>query len=47
MVELSEVEIKIGDRSCSNIMIHNATVLTCMPPQSGSGTVDIIVSTLM
>ena len=47
MVEVSEVEIKIGDRSCSDIVIHNATVFTCMPPQSGSGTVDIMVSSLM
>ena len=44
MVEDSELEITIGDGFCSRIMIHNATVLTCVPPQSGSGTVDIIVS---
>ena len=45
MVEDSELEIEIGDGLCSNIMVHSATVLTCMPPQSGSDTVDIMVST--
>ena len=44
MVEDSELLIVIGDRSCSNIMIYNATVLTCILPQSGRGTVDIMVS---
>ena len=47
MVEDSELEIVIGDGLCSNIIIHNATMLTCIPPQSGSGTVDIMVSSLM
>ena len=47
MVEDSELEIEIGNELCSNIMIHNATVLTCIPPQSGSGTVDIMVSSPM
>ena len=44
MVEYSELEITVGDGLCSSIMVHNVTVLTCVPPQSGSGTVDIIVS---
>ena len=43
-VEDSELEITIGDGLCSSIMIHNATVLTCVPPQYGSDTVDITVS---
>ena len=43
-VDESELEIEVGDGSCTNIVIHNATLITCMPPQSGSGTVDIIVS---
>ena len=46
MVEDIDLEVEIGDRLCSNIMIYNATVLTCMPPQSGSGTVDIMVSSI-
>ena len=26
-------------------MVHNATLITCMPPQSGSGTVSVTVCT--
>ena len=26
-------------------MVHNATLITCMPPQSGSGTVRVTVCT--
>ena len=45
MVDDSELEITIGDGLCSSIMIHNATILTCVPPQSLSGTFNVTVCT--
>ena len=43
MVDQSEVRVTVGDRPC-DITSYTASAISCVPPQSGSGTVDIVVS---
>ena len=44
MVNQSEVTIKIGENSTCNITSYSSTAISCVPPQSGTGTVSIVVS---
>ena len=37
--------ITVGGRSCNSLSI-SATVISCVPPQFGSGTLNIVVSVL-
>ena len=43
MVDQSEVRVTVGDRSC-DITSYTNTMISCVPPQSGSGIVNITVS---
>ena len=39
----SEVRVTVGDGSCS-ITSYTDTMISCVPPQSGSGIVNVTVS---
>ena len=43
MVDQSEVRVTVGDRPC-NIISRMTSAISCVPPQSGSGTLNIVVS---
>ena len=45
---IDEVLITVGGRLCNitNILSISDTVISCVPPQSGSGTLNIVVSVL-
>ena len=43
VVNETEVLITVGDRSC-DVITYSTTVISCIPPQSGSGTLNIVVS---
>ena len=43
VVDQSEVRVTVGDGSC-DIISYDNTVISCLPPQSSVGTLDIVVS---
>ena len=43
VVDQSEVRVTVDDGSC-DIISYTSTVISCIPPQSGVGTVSIMVS---
>ena len=43
VVDQSEVQATVGDRPC-DITSYTNTMISCVPPQSGSGTVNVTVS---
>ena len=43
VVDQSEVQIKINDGSC-DIISYTSTMISCIPPQSGVGTANVVVS---
>ena len=42
-VDQSEVTIRIGNTGTCNIISYSSTAISCVPPQSGVGTLDVVV----
>ena len=42
-VDENEILVTVGDERC-NIITHSNNEISCIPPQSGSGTLNIAVS---
>ena len=43
MVDQSEVQVTVDDGSC-DIISYTSTMISCVPPQSGVGTANVVVS---
>ena len=44
VVDQGEVIIRIGNAGTCNIVSYSSTVISCVPPQSGVGTLNVVVS---
>ena len=43
-VDQSEVTINIGNTETCNIISYSPSTISCIPPQSGVGTLNVVVS---